>query len=192
MTIDSHDYWHAIASFAHIPFDIQNVKLPALSFWSFLKIDIILANSLNMLYLSRFRNRQCVIYLRDLPLCWLGSLRRVRNVRKMISCSKSGCDSLTPKAPAQRAWFVFFSEESFFFSRWSFQCSWIGILHHFWCQSLPFQSYFQLWKSKHKKDTLEVQRQSFSSYSFGLWKVTALWRHFTRCQEIQFFDNFWK
>ena len=56
------------------------------------------------------------------------------------------------------------------------------------CRFLPFQSYFQLWKSKHKKDTLEVQRQSFSSYSFGLWKVTALWRHFTRCQEIQFFE----
>ena len=60
------------------------------------------------------------------------------------------------------------------------------------CRFLPFQSYFQLWKSKHKKDTLEVQRQSFSSCSFGLWKVTALWRHFTRCQEIQFFDNFLK
>ena len=55
---------------------------------------------------------------------------------------------------------------------------------------LPFQSYFQLWKSKYKIDTLEVQRQFFSSYSFGLWKVTALWRHFTRCQEIQFFRQF--
>ena len=70
-----------------------------------------------------------------------------------------------------------------------FPCSWIGILHHFWCKFLPFQFFFQLWKSKYKIDTLEVQRQSFSSYSFGLWKVMALWRHFTRCQEIHFLDN---
>ena len=85
----------------------------------------------------------------------------------------------------------FFSEESFFFLADLSNALELGyILHHFWCKFLNFQSYFQLWKSKYKIDTLEVQRQFFSSYSFGLWKVTALWRHFTRCQEIQFFRQF--